>query len=270
MTIEQSEAQDQPLSKVKVTKTAKAINSLYIGTIARENCYLQANQKYSIMIDGIPIENITGTLTNSYYLGGLSPLYKRFDLHDGDEIEIEYKDGFIHLVPPSDKLNKQTPEQDVGEQDTVGQTDNTTHFPEELTVFGKKQLRHIHIEAYSPGNLARWTPRTEGDVYMVFGALSEYTDYRYCCGTNQDLLKQLRYSASAKPDAILIDRNTNEYLIAELKMKASAFTSNHNKEDIDVLICWEDDAKIKDSLPSKVVVLRDVLEKAIEAKEIEL
>ncbi|BAZ79762.1 hypothetical protein PN497_16150 [Sphaerospermopsis kisseleviana CS-549] len=71
-------------------------------------------------------------------------------------------------------------------------------------------------------------------------------------------------------DFLLTTSIVNEYLIAELKMKASAFTSNHNKEDIDVLICWEDDAKIKDSLPSKVVVLRDVLEKAIEAKEIEL
>lgn len=106
---------------------------------------------------------------------------------------------------------------------------------------------------------------------MVFGALSEYTKYRYCCGASSSLLDQLGYSAPNKPDAILIDRTSQEYLIGEVKMKSSDFSTNHDKEDVDVLICWEDNAKVgREKLPDQIVSLKDILKTAIEANEIEL
>ncbi|CAK8714518.1 hypothetical protein KKHLCK_03580 [Candidatus Electrothrix laxa] len=259
--------------EIQIKESAKKIKSLYLGASIAQQLGLETGKKYQIKIQediGTDLELLTGTLTASWNLGGLSRLYRRFNLNADDSIDISFDDGLIKLTPPIVKKN--TPTSFSGSSNRENDQNSKTNG--ENAVFDKKKLKHIHIEAYSPGNLGRWTPRTEGDIYMIFGALSEYTDFRYCCGTNQSLLSALEYSPSeehpAKPDAIIIDRDTNEYLIAELKMKSSAFKSNHHPDDIDVLICWEDDAKNQSSLPKRVLVLREVLESAVKANEIEL
>jgi len=53
-----------------------------------------------------------------------------------------------------------------------------------------------------------------------------------------------------------------EYLVAEFKMSSSAFTSNHNKEDIDVLVVWDDDESERTRLPDHVRCLRDIARSA--------
>ncbi len=140
----------------------------------------------------------------------------------------------------------------------------------EKTVFQRQQLRHLHVEPFTFGNLRSWTPHTEADVYMVFGVLSEYTDYRYCCGASKALLQKLGYKADTKPDAILIDRTTDEYLMAEFKVNSKEFASNHKPEDVDVLICWEHDGGANEKLPKRVVALRTLLEQAIQDGELSL
>jgi hypothetical protein len=69
------------------------------------------------------------------------------------------------------------------------------------------------------------------------------------------LAKLANYAGASKPDAILIDRVTDEYLMAEWKMKSSAYKTNHAPGDVDVLVCWLDDEIDRESLPSIVLSL---------------
>lgn len=119
-------------------------------------------------------------------------------------------------------------------------------------------LAHIHIEPFRPENLNHWNPETETDVYMAFGVLQEFTDYRYCCGASADLLRRLGATYQTKPDAVLISRLDDHYLMAEWKMKSSDFKSNHLPSDVDVVVCWVDDEPDKSKLPPTTLALRDV------------
>jgi hypothetical protein len=137
-------------------------------------------------------------------------------------------------------------------------------------VFERQRLKHVHMEPYAPGNLSKWEPRTEADVYMVFSALSEYTDYQYCCGASKSLLARLGYKADTKPDAIRIDRSTGQYLMAEFKMASREFSYNHAPEDVDVLVCWDYNEQGPGKLPPAVVDLRGLLERAVKEGDIDI
>ena len=109
-------------------------------------------------------------------------------------------------------------------------------------------------------NLNNWEPETETDVYMAFGVLEEYTDYKYCCGVSQSLLSKLgaQYEERSKPDAILISRISEAYLMAEWKKKSSDYKINHNPADVDVLVVWHDDEEDRSSLPYHALCLKTI------------
>ena len=111
-----------------------------------------------------------------------------------------------------------------------------------------------------PENLNDWEPQTEPDVYLVFGVLQKYTEFRYCCGASKALLDKLgaKYEEAAKPDAILIEAITGRYLMAEWKKYSSDFQKNHDKNDVDVLVCWLDNENDKGKLPPRVLALQDI------------
>ena len=128
------------------------------------------------------------------------------------------------------------------------------------TLFARDNYRHIHLEPFRPENLHTWEPETEADVYLAFGVLQEFTDFQYCCGASKAVLDKLgaNYTDSSKPDAILIDRTTDEYLMAEWKKHSSDFKANHKKDDVDVLVCWNDNETQRDALPPQVLALHSV------------
>ena len=165
----------------------------------------------------------------------------------------------IMLRPPSVKLR------DVQSPAAAAEAVTTTR-----SVFQRQGLRYLFIEPFAPGNLARWNPRTEPDVYMVFGVLAEYTDYRYASGASKEILDRLGYTAPTKPDAVLIDRGTDEYLMSEFKVKSSDFKSNHKPEDVDVLVCWIDDETNRGQLPPAVLALKTLMEELIAEGDIDL
>jgi hypothetical protein len=103
-----------------------------------------------------------------------------------------------------------------------------------------------------------------------YGALAEYTDYRYCCGISQALIDQLGYKAATKPDAVLIDRATGQYLMAEFKVNSNEFASNHQKDDVDVLVCWDHNAPDVSGLPPIIVDLKMLLETALREGDIDI
>lgn len=132
------------------------------------------------------------------------------------------------------------------------------------------QLKWIHFDAFRPANGKYWTPKTEADVYMVFGQLQDLTDYTYCCGASKEALKKIAYPLTddsednpKKPDAILIEKATDRYVIAEFKMNSSKYRTNHQPKDVDVLIVWIDDESDRDLLPSRVVNLYETAQRAL-------
>ncbi|NMB98723.1 MAG: hypothetical protein GYA35_00400 [Thermoanaerobaculaceae bacterium] len=198
--------------------------------------------------------NETITIKGTYngdngLLSGLAQLYRLGYLDNREEVAFQIRDQNTIEIAFQ-----------VAE---VGQNQAQVNLMErEQTVFERRHLNHIHIEPFRPENLRNWFPRTEPDIYMIFGVLEEYTDFKYCCGTNMDLLRQLGYQTeeNAKPDAILISRTTGEYLIAEFKLRSSQFFQNHDRDDIDVLVVWENDVNEegRNELPNHIVVLSEI------------
>ena len=246
--------------KTTIRQSYIDLRGINLGAAFVKEHGLQFGQKYPMQIDGLPDAEPIGTLDRSGFIGGLSVLYREFDLRVGDELDISYDEAAIHIAPPAHR--RITPGEGVAA--TAEETDLTA------PVFERQGLRHIHIEPYAPGNLTNWIPQTEADVYMVFGALSEYTDYRYCCGASQALIDRLGYKVKTKPDAFLIHRATGQYMVAEFKMNSKEFCLNHEKGDVDVVVCWEDDEADRSKLPPTVLGLKKLLEKALKEGEIDL
>lgn len=222
---------------------------------------LSPGTAYPLVIIGLEDGEAKGTLDKSGFIGGLTKLYRGYNLEPKDEIAIEFDGSVIKLTPPKEKLRQQP---SPAEAEVVA-GDQENH-----SVFNRQRLRHILIEPFAPGNLSRWNPRTEPDVYMVFGVLAEYTDYRYVSGASKELLSRLGYKAETKPDAILIDRGTDEYLMAEFKVRSAEFKLNHKSQDVDILVCWIDDESNKSNLPPIVLPLKTLLEELIDEGDIDL
>lgn len=109
------------------------------------------------------------------------------------------------------------------------------------TVFVQKHLTHMEFRKFKPKNVREWEPRTGPDSYLCLGALQQFRDYEYACKTDTRLLRDLKCEADTKPEAILLEKATSKYMVAEFKMNACSFPLNHKKEGINVLVCWIDD-----------------------------
>lgn len=239
-----------------ISKSYSKLNSIYINSDARKDDNFVSNQKVTVTLNNDSDFSVSGKLNANGYLSGMAKLYSVLKLKENVEVKYEIvSDGnlVIHepALPPDDL------EQSIDAKDSSDSQE---------TVFQRKKLKHIHIEPFRPENLNTWEPETEADVYLVFGVLQQYTGYQYCCGTSTKLLDKLgaHYEGVSKPDAILIEDATDRYLIAEWKKDSASFTSNHSKEDIDILVCWNDNAKDKSSLPSKVLELHSIAKIAAE------
>jgi len=204
-----------------------------------------------------------GTMNRSGALSGMSKVYRHLNLNQNDVVEADgiasTKLQIVSVRKPSAGIDaaaapEPLPEGNIGSAATT------------MSVFQRRGLKSIYIELFALEILNRLTPENEPDVYMVFGVLQEYTSYRYCCATSKALLTKLGFMADTKPDAVLVDDETSEYLVAEFKMRSSAFALNHQPDDVDVLIVWEDDERDRSRLPRAVVSLRDIARTA--AKEL--
>jgi len=202
----------------------------------------------SVRVEGVEDFSVDGTLNVSGWLSGMAKLYKLLSLNPGAIVEFSVaRDDtiIVHSPRPATKPGEAAP-------------------AERQTVFQRQKLKHLHLEPFRPENLNNWEPETETDVYLAFGVLQNYTDYHYCCGTSKSVLDRLgaKYEGKSKPDAILVDTTSGEYVFAEWKMSSSDFASNHNPDDVDVLVCWIDDETNRALLPADVVCLRSIAKSA--------
>jgi len=233
--------------KTSISESYKRNYVLYL-TAAREG-KLTAGQVRA-RVAGMDDLIAEGTLNGPGYLSGMAKLYHELTLKNGDEVSYRVlSPSEIEVQPPRDQVSAQTP---VAAATTA--TTTTTPPP--------PLRKNIHFEAFRPENLFNWTPQAEVDVYMAFGVLEEYTDLKYCCGVNAEVLRKLGVQIEPKPDAILIDRVTDEYLIAEFEVYSSKYGADHKPGDVDVLVCWEHDETDKNKVPKRVLSLA---EKAREA-----
>ena len=205
---------------------------------------------------------VQGKLYENGIVHGLSKIYAQLNPRPGDTFEYSVRESGGQPTAVLESLNRVEPIEEEEESDEGEE--------EYKTLLNREDGAYIHLEPFRPENLDYWVPETETDVYMVFGTLQEFTDFQYCCGASKEVLRQLdidRYEGDdegAKPDAILIDRVSSEYLIAEWKMKSSDFRLNHNASDVDVLVCWEDDEENRELLPNSVLELRTTAKSAVE------
>jgi hypothetical protein len=226
------------------------LRSLYIGADARKDDHFTVG-KVTASLAADPDFSIEGTMSAAGYLSGMAKLYKKLNLQDCSEVQYEFTDdGSLVIHTPTVPAAPAPPEAEE----------------EAKTVFQTQQLKHICIEPFRPENLNTWEPETEPDIYLAFGVLQDFTDYQYCCGASQSLLTKLgaTYEDTAKPDAILIDRISDEYVMAEWKKYSSDYKSNHKPEDVDVLVCWTDNETDRTVLPRKVLALHSVAKIAAE------
>ncbi|XXT15363.1 hypothetical protein WME94_34445 [Sorangium sp. So ce429] len=237
-----------------ITPSYVTLRSLYLEASAWETQLLEAGGKATVLLDGDKEFSAEGKLNPRGGLSGMAKLYKRLGLSTGMSIE--------YTIPSKNTLVVYPPSSNTGAGVPPAPTPSANE-----TVFERKKLKHIHLEAFRPENLNHWEPETEPDVYLAFGVLQEFTDFQYCCGASKALLQKLGAISEGitKPDAILIDRATDQYLMAEWKMRSSDFSSNHKAEDIDVLVCWIDDETDKGKLPPRVLALKNVARQAAES-----
>ncbi len=223
------------------------INSINIGQGLLKNGELEVGP-CKITLSGIPEEtfSLDANVNRNATISGLVKLFRLFqDIPSAIQFNVTSKNHITIKAPQIVDSFRNKSQQEI--------------LPGAETVLDNKQANHIYIEPYRPLNLKTWTPETETDLYMIFGDLQDLTQFEYCCGASIDVVRRLIPSwITTKPDAILIDRISGNYLIAEFKLQSSMFIANHNRDDIDVLICWDDDAQDKFSLPRNVVCLKDV------------
>jgi hypothetical protein len=98
-------------------------------------------------------------------------------------------------------------------------------------------------------SLLLFEPRYEVEVIALFSKYHEKLGFPYVVSLNP----------AQFPDAELIDGKGN-FVHAEFELKASDFERHdHDPEDVDYIICWEDDLPEGHALKKKVKALKDVL-----------
>ncbi len=238
-----------------MAKLYKEIMSLHLGASFVRKYNLEPG-RINVQVKGHEEDvEMKGKLIYTHVITGLSKLYESFpDLKDKNKVEVKYsKSNHLILIILPEIVQYEKPEA-------------------AQTVLDRQHAKHIHIEHYTPLLHETWMPRYETDLYMIFGSIQDLTEFKYCAGTSESLIQNLlpNYygeqrddgSSRAKPDAILIDRNTSQYLIAEFKIRSRDFIGNHRPDEVDVLICWEHDETNDEHLPTSVLCLKDIVAQA--------
>lgn len=249
----------EQIKTARINDRYKSLYSFYLGKKVVKEGLLEAgpiNVKVDYEVppsDDEPSMLVTGTLNkDSGLITGMKVLYSMNVLEASD---VQYKIIDKNTIQLLKKVKNAA---------GLSPASLATSGSEYKGVFESRGLKHILIEPFRPENLANWTPKTETDIYLAWGVLKEYIGYTYCCGASAAILKELgyNYSDQSKPDAILINDGNKAYVIAEMKIKSSQFKLNHKKDDVDVLVVWDDDETDRSVLPNKIICLHELAKTA--------
>jgi len=234
------------MNKIYLSETYKSIYSFPIGIKA-------INSKLNVGPVSIFINNqenvYTGRLNGNGVISGLSQLFRDKNLESG--MAFTYKNNDINSIVLY--LND-----DANLNEITGNP---------VADSPSKKLKWPHNEIFHPDNFKCWIPNNEFDVCFAFGFLHHMTSYSYCCALNNKLISKIEYferisTAKIKPDAVLHDKYSNEYLIAKFALNSSDYKKHHTSNDVDVLIVWRDDEKKRSHLPMQVIELYELSKEA--------
>lgn len=203
----------------------------------------------------------TGAIQTSGALSGMARFYRILSLPIGATLQLSCSTSMAGVQSARIMQVVKPPGAEAQQPAAVA-------LPVAAPVLQNLKSRYVHFDMYRPELASDWEPSGEADVYLAFGSLQDYTDYIYCCGVNVQVLRSLgilscfeerkqQNQIEGIPDALLIERATRQYLLAEFKMRSSDFKRNHSADLIDVLICWIDDETDRAKLPARTVILRD-------------
>ncbi len=217
-----------------ISETYLSNGSLYLGI----NVTRGELSPGSIIVRSDNIDNaFIGQLSKNGTVSGLSKMYRALKIKPG--VSVEYKA--------------------ISDSEIILNFDFSCDNASD-----NASLNWCHFEPFRVTNFEHWNPTGENDILVAFGALMQFTEYEYCRYTAKDDLHKIgyfdldqRYNPN-KPDAIVFNKKTREYLIAEFKIKSSLFKSNHKPNDVAVLFVWEDDEKDRTHLPATVISLKDL------------
>lgn len=207
-----------------------------------------------------------GTLNSNGAFTGLGKFYALFGLAVGDDVKFEFQNGEIDLSASRNdvEINPQTAQQDAF---------HTTPIQPRDTALRRYSANHVSLDDFELVNYAKWVPQTEASLYMVFGKIEEYLKVKYVCGCSREVQRRLGVGFPSAPDAIVVEKATGQYLVAEFKMYSSAFvTGNQTRDFVDILICWEDDCAEADKakLPNEILCLKSSIAEFISNGTIEI
>jgi hypothetical protein len=245
------------MAQIRVTESAKSLSSLSLGSEFVRNNKLETGKTYSLLVEGVQSSELRGTLQTTTLIGGLAAMYRAYPgLKPDDEVEVEALGNSLKFTPPGVIASPTPPDSDATKSEYA---------------LERMRARSIFVEPYEPGAINRWEPKSETDVYMVYGRVAQFTPYRFCCATSMEILNKFGIKIEPKPDALLIESGTDRYLIAEFEVRASTFlVHGHKKDDIDVLVCWRNDIPDRSSELPKVLCLEELIKELIEKGDIDL
>jgi len=222
--------------------------AVYVGSENVRVLKVQNNKRYNFYVRDLagglqPAGK--GKLGGNNTLSGLSAVLDALGLARDDMIEIEYSPMRQHEIVfsiPRDQRESDPSHSSKLQNDPV-----------------LARHRAAPIQTGFLGDVGdSWKPELERDLYFAFGLLQDHLPYRFLVGASKRLFKKIGvdvYAAwRAAPDAILVDKNTGVHLVAEFKILSSMFWTNHYAEDVDVLVCWENDGGR--NLPREVLELK--------------
>ena len=183
-------------------------------------------------------------------MGKLAWFYDMFNLKPGDEIGLRIDTrNEITLETPKGKNNKKT----------RASTDDNY-----VPVLKNQGAKHVHYAALECPTRTVWYPENEKDLYVAMGIVYDKLDFTYLHSCSQEMINRHgledfteKSERRSKPDAFVVYQPTKQKMLAEVKMKSSAFKGNHSKDEVDVLFCWVNDEMDKTVLPNFVVALSD-------------
>ena len=250
-------------AKVKETRLSKTQVELYVM-----NPHLASTVgpgPIHIHFDHNPDWQFTGNYNSRRYITGLAAFYHALKPQVGTRLLYTWEEPtrtmrvheIIAPTPGSVEESATPPKRKQYRKKKVTAVVNLRE-----SVFVRRRLRYVFLQKLDLEHPLAIPPSSTVDLMIRFMLTQKKTPFEWICAPDDALLRRLGYpvplGAKSRPDAILLERKTQELLIAAFCMRSSEFIAQREHHDYDVCIAWQDDAKKPGSLPARTLYLDSI------------